>query len=192
MTNPCMRGSAPGRAQHADQRSGSFKSGHEKRGGRQRGTPNVMSIDYKKAMLEAAYRVGNDGNGKDGLVGYLSWVAFRHAPIFCNALGSLLPLEFAESNNTSQEPRRTIEEINQWLRDYVGLTSENRTREQTVHLESRSPWDWTGQPFPVGSLMQIAVADPKSFCKLLAATLPKLSAKQRRLWEWSRPETGAA
>jgi hypothetical protein len=182
MTNPHKRGSAPGRAQHADQRPGSFKSGHEKRGGRQRGTPNVLSIDYKKAMLEAAYRVGNDGNGKDGLVGYARWVAIRHTPTFVATLGNLLPLEPAESSPVV-ERRWTKEEIDEWLRDYIGLTSENRTREQTVHLESRSPSDWTGQPFPVGSLMQIAVADPKAFCKLLAATLPKLSARQRRLRE---------
>ena len=194
MTNPYMRGSAPGRAQHADQRPGSFKPDHEKRGARKRGTPNVISADYKKAILEAAYRIGNDGNGKDSLVGYLSWVALRHPPIFCNMLGSLLPLEFAESNNTSQEPRRTIEEINQWLRDYIGLTSTNRTRGKTVHLESRPPWDWTGQPFPVGSLMQLAVADPKAYCKLLVAAFLRPPTKRRppTSRSGSRPQAGAA
>jgi hypothetical protein len=136
-----MRGSAPNRAQPDYARPGSFKKkGREKRGGRKRGTPIVISIDYKKAILEAAYRVGNDGNGKDGLVGYFSWVALRHPEIFCTILlGSLLTLEFAESN-APEEPRRTREE------------TKNGTRGQTVHVESQSPWDWTGQPFPVGSL----------------------------------------
>jgi hypothetical protein len=36
MSNPFKRGSAPDRAQPADRRSGSFKQGHEKRGGRNR------------------------------------------------------------------------------------------------------------------------------------------------------------
>jgi hypothetical protein len=68
MTNRFMRGSAPSRAQPAYLRPGSFKQGHEKRGGRKRGTPNFFSIDYKKAILEAAYRIGQDGNAKNGVV----------------------------------------------------------------------------------------------------------------------------
>ena len=71
MTNPFKRGSAPDRARPAYLRPGSFKKGREKRGGRKRGTPNFFSADYKKAILEAAYRIGRDGNGKDGVVGYL-------------------------------------------------------------------------------------------------------------------------
>ena len=110
MTNCFMRGSAPGRAQPAHLRPGSFKQGHEKRGGRKRGTPNLFSIDYKKAILEAAYRVGQDGNGKNGVRGYFSWVALRDPRIFCMLLGSLLPTENAESN-TPEEPRRTREEL---------------------------------------------------------------------------------
>jgi hypothetical protein len=38
MINPFTSGSAPGRAQPADRRP--VKPGHEKRGGRNRGTPN--------------------------------------------------------------------------------------------------------------------------------------------------------
>ncbi len=179
MTNCFMRGSAPGRAQPAHLRPGSFKQGHEKRGGRKRGTPNLFSIDYKKAILEAAYRVGQDGNGKNGVRGYFSWVALRDPRIFCMLLGSLLPLENAESN-TPEEPRRTREEINEQLRDYIGLTSKNRSRGQTAHVESESSWDWTGQPFPVGSLMQIAVAHPKAFCKLFAAAFLRPQTTRRR------------
>jgi hypothetical protein len=91
---------------------------------------------------------------------------------------TLLPLEFVESN-LPEEPRWTKEEINDWLRDYIGLTSENRTRGQTVDVESQSPSDWTGQPFPVGSLMQTAVAAPASFCKLLTATIPRPTKRRR-------------
>jgi hypothetical protein len=64
---------------------------------------------------DAAYRIGQDGNGKNGVVGYLSWVAERHPQIFFTVLLiNLPPLENAESD-TPEEPRRTIEEINQWF-----------------------------------------------------------------------------
>ena len=97
MTNPFRRGSAPGRERPDYLRPSSFKPGHEKRGGRERGTPNAFSPDYKRAILEAAYRIGNDGNGKDGVVGYFAWVALRHPRIFCTVLLiNILPLEFAE------------------------------------------------------------------------------------------------
>ena len=194
MINPLNRGSAPGRAQPAYLRPRSFKSGHEKRGGRKRGTPNVFSIDYKKAILEAAYRVGNDGNGKDGLVGYFSWVALRHTEVFCTVLlANLLAFEFA-GGDTSEKPRRTREERDQWFRDYIGLTGEDRTRRQSAHVKSRSPWDWTGQPFPVGSLMHVAVADPKAFCKLFAAAFLRPPTKRRRPASpsGSWPQAGAA
>jgi hypothetical protein len=190
MTNRFKRGSAADRARPADLRPGSFKQGHEKRGGCKRGTPNSLSIDYKKAIFEAAYRVGEDGNGKDGIVGYFRWVAVRHPQNYLAVLSNVLPLEFAESN-MPEKPRGTMAEINDWLRDFIGLTSENRTRGQTVDVESQSPSDWTGQPFPVGSLMQTAVAAPASFCKLLAAIIPRPTKRGRPLaGGGSRPQPG--
>jgi hypothetical protein len=183
MTNRFMRGSAPGRAQPAYLRPGSFNQGHEKRGGRKRGTPNLFSIDYKKPILEAAYRIGRDGNGKDGVVGYLSWVAEYHPRIFCSTLYMHLLAPGNAESDVSEEPRRTVEESIQSVRDYIGLTTRDLTKEQTVQVESESPWDWTGQPFPVGSLMQIAVAHPKGFCTLLAGAFLRPSTKRRRLAE---------
>ena len=180
MTNPLKRGSAPNRDHPDYERPGSFEPGHQKVGGRKRGTPNVLTADYKRAILEAAYRIGSDGNGRDGIVGYFAWVALYHPAIFCiPLLINLLPLEFTEGD-TPEEPRRTIEEINQWVREYTGLAEQNRTKRRTVPVEPRSPWDWTGQPIPVGSLMQIAVADPKSFCKLLVAAFLRPPTKRRR------------
>jgi hypothetical protein len=41
-----------------------FQTRPREAGRAKRGTPNVISADYKKAILEAAYRIGNDGNGK--------------------------------------------------------------------------------------------------------------------------------
>jgi hypothetical protein len=73
MRDPLRRGSAPDRAR--EKHRGSFKKGHKKLGGRKRGTPNLIAYDLRKALLEAAYRIGYDGNGKDGCVGYFVWVA---------------------------------------------------------------------------------------------------------------------
>lgn len=179
MTNPFKRGSAPGRAQSADRRSGSFKQGHEKRGGRKRGTPNFFSTDYKKALSEAAYRIGQDGNGKNGIVGYFMWVIQYHLQIYCTVLlPKILVLEHAESD-TPEEPRWTIEKNNQEVRDYLGLTGKNQPTEQPVQVESEQPWDWTDQPFPVGSLMPLAVESPKAFCTLHAAAFLRPPTKRR-------------
>ncbi|MGO9716739.1 MAG: hypothetical protein ACLPV2_07180 [Steroidobacteraceae bacterium] len=120
MTNPLKRGSAPNRDHPDYERPGSFKPGHKKVGGRKRGTPNVLTADYKRAILEAAYRIGNDGNGRNGAVGYFAWIALHHPAIFLKQLLiNVLALEFAQST-TPEQPRRTMEEINEWIRDYIG------------------------------------------------------------------------
>ena len=82
-----------GRARDASQRSGSFKPGHKKLGGRKKGTPNRISRATKEQLLEVVSRVGSDGNGKDGVVGYYKWLAKRHPKIFLTQLARLLPLE---------------------------------------------------------------------------------------------------
>jgi hypothetical protein len=177
MTKPSMRGSAPNRAQPDYARRGSFGQGHKKLGGRKRGTPNVFSIDYKKAVIEAAWRIGEDGNGKDGIVGYFKWIVVHHPAVFLSPLHiNILLLEFAEGN-TPEEPQWTMEEIDQQVRDYIGPEGANRTR-KTAQVESRSQWDWTGQPFPVGSLMQAAVGNPKEFCTLIAAAFLRPPTKR--------------
>ena len=211
MTNPFTSGSAPGRAQPTDRRPGTFKPGHEKRGGRKRGTSNLLSIDFKMGLFEAAYRIGQDGNGKNGIVGYFSWVAEYHPGAYGSALANVLVLEYAERDTpeeprstieeisqevrdyigrtgenratgqpvTPQEPRAIIEAINQEVRDFIGLTGENRTTGKPVQLEAEPPWAWTGQPFPVGSFMQLAVENPKAFCALCTAAFLRLPSNRR-------------
>jgi hypothetical protein len=77
MPNPnrLTRGSEPDRAREAPQRPDSFARGHTKTGGRRRGTPNVMTRELKVAIVRAAFRLGSDGKGKDGIVGYLTHIA---------------------------------------------------------------------------------------------------------------------
>ena len=111
MTSRFNRGSSPGRARDASQLSGSFEAGHKKLGGRKKGTRNLISPERKMALLEAAHRVGSDGNGKDGVAGYLFWVAKRDRTLFYVDIWSrLLELDLheaavsAEAHGITNEP----------------------------------------------------------------------------------------
>ena len=73
-TNAFNRGSAPDRARDSWQRPGSFEKGHQKRGGRQKGTRNKLGPDVKRALLTAATLVGDNGAGRRGAVGYFTWL----------------------------------------------------------------------------------------------------------------------
>ena len=72
-----MRGSKPG----------------ERRGGRQKGTPNKTTATLKEAILRAAEAVGEDKKGRGGLEGYLRRVAKEDVKAFSALLGKVLPLQ---------------------------------------------------------------------------------------------------
>jgi hypothetical protein len=199
MANRFKRGSAPGRARSEDQRPGSFKKGHKKRGGRQRGTPNKFSAQYKNDILEAADRVGADANGALGLVGYLTWIAIWHPRIMCGLLGSVMELQQLEIG-LPEKPRPTVEELVEGMRAHIGLGSNNRMQPEPVapdrhkaqarrlSADPNLPWAWTGRDDEVGLLMNLAVTEPKEFCTLFQAMLPRPTALQRglaarRAWE---------
>ncbi len=65
----------------------------KKRGGRRKGTPNKTTGALKEAILLAGKDVGEDGQGKDGLVGYLRSVAKEDMKAFSGLLGRVLPLQ---------------------------------------------------------------------------------------------------
>ena len=182
MKRPSTRGSAPGRARDAYQRPRSFEHGHKKLAGRQRGTPNAFSADYKKAILEAAYRIGFDGNGRDGIVGYFKWLALYHIPAFAFLLGHILGLEALESMMTpSQLP--TLEQLNERTRDLIEWENANPRPEECAYAQSEASLsaEWTGQKFPVSELMNIAVTAPNEFAKLMAGGFLRAAGKRRRL-----------
>jgi hypothetical protein len=122
MASAFTRGSAPGRARDASERSGSFNKGHKKVGGRQKGTPNLLSPEYRDAVLEAAYRVGFDGNGQGGIVGYCMWIAAAYLKAYIIALIRLLELEYSYAA-APDRPSSTADEIIERLRKHqIGLT----------------------------------------------------------------------
>lgn len=64
-----------------------------KTGGRQKGTPNKATGALKDAILLAAEETGIDGEGTDGLRGYLRRVAKDDVKAFCSLLGKVLPAQ---------------------------------------------------------------------------------------------------
>jgi hypothetical protein len=118
MNRRMTHGSAPNRAREASQRPGSFEKGHVKMGGRTPGTPNVMTRELKAAILEAAHRLGSDGKGKDGVVGYLTRLAKNDIKTFVTLLSAVLPLQAKEeARNRIDEPYPTFAEMQQRMRD---------------------------------------------------------------------------
>ena len=187
MANPFTRGSAWDRARPDYLRAGDFKRGHKKLGGRKPGTKNLFSTEHKMAILEAAYRVGYDGNGKDGVRGYLTWIGERDPGFFYAKLWvSLLLLEEAEG--CAPERPRPMVENNQVLRDLISRKDQRRAADQAAQDKSQAPRGWTGQPSPVGDLMQLAVENYQAFCKLIIAGLLQPSAKRRRRGEQRKIE----
>ncbi len=186
-----MRGSSP-------ERSGDFKVGHQKRGGRQKGTRNHYSADLKRSLFEAALRVGSDGKGKGGLRGYLAWVAMYYPEAYMREiLQRVLPWECVWQEDA--EPRATAAELDQSVRQYIGKrNSGKRTAgaDPTMATGSASRPDtaaaaWTGgndlvdvlMRTDVGLLMHLAVAAPPAFCKgLAAAGLPRPNNRRMTTW----------
>jgi hypothetical protein len=70
----------------------------------------VISPEHKRALFEAANRVGSDGNGTDGMVGYFRWVAKRDLTFFYVELwGQLLELQIHEEAMGAGTPGTTNE-----------------------------------------------------------------------------------
>jgi hypothetical protein len=61
--------------------------------GRPKGSPNRITKALKDAIILAAEEAGYDGQGQDGLVGYLKHVADTDVKAFCGLLGRVLPMQ---------------------------------------------------------------------------------------------------
>jgi len=68
------------------QRPGTFRKGHKKLGGRQKGTPNRISSNLIEKIVQAAEQVGSDGKGKDGIGGYFQRLAGKKEGYFVSLL----------------------------------------------------------------------------------------------------------
>lgn len=81
--------------------------------GRAKGTPNKTTALLKDAILKAAQEVGNDGKGKDGLIGYLRLVAVHEISAFASLLGKVLPMQVTGADGGALEVtfRTVYEEV---------------------------------------------------------------------------------
>jgi hypothetical protein len=155
-------------------------------GGRKKGTPNRISAAHKKAMREAMHRIGSDGNGKDGEVGYFKWVAWRDVDFFYLDVWSRL-LELEEYQTA------------------MGVASAPETMDEApprhvLRKKKTRPLGWLrGDDDPYESLVQdymrMAVKRFKIFCKMFVGAFlvpPKnwrarVARRQRYLGEVRSP-----
>src|SRR5439155_19450975 len=67
---------------------------------RKKGVRNRTSLLLKEAILQAATLVGQDGKGKDGLVGYLKMLAVRERAVYARLLEKVLPMQVDVEDRT--------------------------------------------------------------------------------------------
>jgi hypothetical protein len=97
------RGSAPGPAR--------YQKGHQKSGGRRKGTPNRLTTEIKETILAAFAELGADGNGKEGLKGYIKKIGRDDLKAGAMLLRAILPMQISASLNTSVNVEyKTLEE----------------------------------------------------------------------------------
>jgi hypothetical protein len=63
--------------------------------GRKKGVPNRVTADLKRGVVDAAIALGCDGNGTNGLQGFLMHLGWHHPKAFCGLLAKLLPLQIS-------------------------------------------------------------------------------------------------
>lgn len=80
------------------------QTGNKAGPGRPKGSPNKTTATLKEAILKAADAVGEDGQGKDKLVGYLKKVAREDVKAFSGLLGKVLPLQVAGADDDEGNP----------------------------------------------------------------------------------------
>jgi len=70
-------------------------------GGRAKGQPNHLTKLLREAIPEAVERLGSDGRGKDGLVGWLMQTAKRYPEAYLKLLDRLLPIQISTEGSTA-------------------------------------------------------------------------------------------
>src|SRR3982074_3296129 len=85
----------PGKATTPRKQDGKFAKGAPKpaNAGRAKGKRNKTTIMLKEAILTAAELCGQDGRGKDGMVGYLKMLAVKERGLFSRLLEKVLPMQ---------------------------------------------------------------------------------------------------
>ena len=70
----------------------SFRAGHEKKGGRTKGSENKITTTVKEAILEAIAKYGKDGKGREGMIGYFLSMCEDKA-LMCRLIEKIMPTQ---------------------------------------------------------------------------------------------------
>lgn len=76
----------------------------EKTGGRKKGTPNKTTAILKDAIVRAAELTGQDGEGREGLIGYCRFLAVSEPKAFAGLMGRVIPLQVAGPDGEDGHP----------------------------------------------------------------------------------------
>jgi hypothetical protein len=113
------RGSQPGRARVAGKR---FTKDYQPKGrGRRKGVPNIITREVKEAILAACKAVGSDGHGKDGLTGYMMFLAREYPPTMGMLLLAVMRTQVTVERIERPEPYQTYEQMCAELKQQYGI-----------------------------------------------------------------------
>ena len=87
-----------------------FEKGHEKKGGREKGTKNKTTTLLKEAIIMAAECEGLDRHGKGGLVGFLRMLSRREPAVFGRLMEKLLPYQLTGKDGSPMQVVHTTKE----------------------------------------------------------------------------------
>jgi hypothetical protein len=105
------RGSAPNKSHKNAPGRHRFSSDNQppkSKRGRPKGSMNKYSRNLREDLMEATERVGRDGEGQDGVVGYLMWLARAEPKSYAMLLRGMMPAEIRAT--MTLKPMLTLEE----------------------------------------------------------------------------------
>ena len=114
-----------------------FVQGHNLGRGRPPGARNRTTRILKEAIILAAESIGEDGEGRDGLVGFFRKAANEELTAYLSLMGKLLPLQVSE---VPVAPLRTVDknltllERQQRFAEDLKLMREGRMPSRLVQL----------------------------------------------------------
>lgn len=80
-----------------------FEKGREKTGGREKGVKNRTTVLLKEAIMQAAEREGSNGEGKEGVIGFLRKLSRREPAVFGRLMEKLLPYQLTGKDGSPMQ-----------------------------------------------------------------------------------------
>jgi hypothetical protein len=121
--------------------------------GRPKGSQNKLTRELRELIVEAAERLGRDGEGEEGLLGYLMWLGRKVPGSYAVLLGGVMPVHVNATVTHKQVktleeavaeakarglPPQLIEYLNA-LDDEPGEDDEPNPYEPVIDLEAEPP-----------------------------------------------------